>query len=141
MFLMVILRNVITVETLDFSSLLKVRAPVTPAFTYDKTTSQWISSPDELQAKSVELNEFFKYASYPTEKYYKIFPEYDIEMDPAGPLAFLPSDCLKPNSFQLPRVEMPVIAVVGEQNEATLMMRDYLQTLYDYQIADPDLEK
>ena len=32
MFLMVILRNVIEVETLDFSALAKVRAPVTPGF-------------------------------------------------------------------------------------------------------------
>ena len=37
MFLLVILRNVIEVETLDFSALLKVRAPVTPALFYDST--------------------------------------------------------------------------------------------------------
>ena len=140
MFLLVILRNVITIETLDFSALLKVRAPVTPAFMYDSTTNAWVSGKDEFQAKSTELNDFFKYASYPSQQYYKNFSNYNMELDPAGPLAFLPSDCLKINSFQLPRVEMPVIAVVGEMNEATTMMRDYLKTLYDFQVTDPYLQ-
>jgi len=33
--------------------------------------------------------------------------------DMLGPLYFIPSDCLEANSFQLPAVEMPIIAVVG----------------------------
>lgn len=101
MFLMVILRNVITVETLDFSALVKVRAPVTPGFELigQSPDYTWNSDTTSLDAKSSELNEFFKYATYPNALYYELFPNYDITTDPAGPLAFLPSDCLKVNSF------------------------------------------
>ena len=99
MFLLVILRNVIEVETYDFSSLIKVRAPVTPALFYDSTQKDWLTGMDEFDAKSTELNDFFKYATYPGQIYYAKFTNYNMTTDPAGPLAFLPSDCLKVNSF------------------------------------------
>ena len=54
---------------------------------------------DNFDAKSTELNDFFQYATYPGQKYYDLFTSYNMTTDPAGPLAFLPSDCLKINSF------------------------------------------
>ena len=51
----------------------------------------------------------------------------------------VPSNCLKVKSFQLPKVSMPIIAVVGlkdeegNYNEPTEMMLDYLQTLRQVQ--------
>lgn len=42
--------------------------------------------------------------------------------DVRGPLYMLPENCLITKSFQLPPVEMPIIAVVGEWNTATYMM-------------------
>ena len=44
----------------------------------------------------------------------------------------VPSDCLKVKSFQLPLVEMPIIAVVGEWNQATYMMQNYLEELISW---------
>ena len=68
MFLMVILRNVVKVETLDFSTLVKVRAPQTPALTWDASLKDW--SFNLIVEKSADLDPFFKYASYPTQAYY-----------------------------------------------------------------------
>jgi len=98
MFLMVILRNVVKVETLDFSTLVKVRAPQTPAFTWDAAAEDWTFI-DKGAEKSADLDPFFRYASYPTPAYYDLSAKYELSTDYAGPAFFLPSDCLKINSF------------------------------------------
>lgn len=69
MFLMVILRNVIEVETLDFSELAKVRAPVTPGFSLVGDGSSqaytWETDNETLEGISASLDDFFQYATYP----------------------------------------------------------------------------
>ena len=122
MFLMVILRNVVEVEVLDFSALAKVKAPLTPAFTWDKDADDWTFSLAEDIALSANLDPFFQYGEYPGANYYANISQsgnYELADDFTGPAYFLPSDCLKINSFQLPRQEMPIIAVVGKDNVAT----------------------
>ena len=47
----------------------------------------------------------------------------------------IPSDCLLINSFQLPKVASPVIAVIGEEgnlDEPQFMLVDYLTKLFAY---------
>ena len=57
---------------------------------------------------------------------------YEMTQDATSPLYMVPSNCLKVKSFQLPKVSMPIIAVVGlkdedgNYNEPTEMMLDYL---------------
>ena len=58
---------------------------------------------------------------------------YNLFADPQGPLAFIPSDCLAVNSYQVPKVDSPIIAVVGEYNVATYMMQSYLYALFELQ--------
>lgn len=56
-----------------------------------------------------------------------------MDEDPRGPLFFVPSQCMKSRSFQEPPVEMPIIAVVGEWNQATTVMANYLEKLISVQ--------
>lgn len=56
-----------------------------------------------------------------------------------GPFYFVPSDCMKMNSFQLPKVEMPIIAVVGdEDNVPNNIMYEYLKELITLQKTNED---
>lgn len=75
-----------------------------------------------------------KTSNYPNSTYYDDGTTYQVNKDFLGPLYFVPSDCMKMNSFQLPKVEMPIIAVVGdEDNVPNNIMMDYLTQLIDLQ--------
>ena len=123
MFLMVIIRNLIDIEVVDFSTLSEVRRPTFPAFPYsgdlDLTSidSTWDAS--FRFDISTDVNDFLYYSSYPSEEYWGNYTQYSQQYDLKSPVRFLPSQCFKENSFQLPRVSMPIIAVVGEWNKAT----------------------
>ena len=82
---------------------------------------------------NADYEPFFKYGSYPNQTYYDMFGDYKIGTDPFGPMFFVPQQCIQKFSFQLPRVESPIIAIVGEQpyNEGTVMMQKYLEKLID----------
>ncbi len=94
---MVLLRNLIDVDVYDFSTLSKVRQPTVPALTWDSETSTWSAS--DFATLSSDLDGFFEYSQYPNASYYAIEPTYNIQSDVLGPLYFIPSDCLKSNSF------------------------------------------
>lgn len=64
------------------------------------------------------MTDFFAYGSYPILDPATSTDTYNMLEDYTGPLYFMPSNCLKINSFQVPKVEMPIIAVVGENNAA-----------------------
>lgn len=62
-----------------------------------------------------DFEQFFKYGSYPNQTYYDLTGgHYIIGEDPFGPMFFVPQQCIQKFSFQVPRVESPIIAVVGE---------------------------
>ena len=69
-----------------------------------------------------DVNDFFEYGSYPIDKPVTSTNAYHLTNDYSGPLYFVPSNCLEINSFQVPKVEMPIIAVVGENNAAQYMV-------------------
>ena len=128
MFLMVVLRNVVDIETNDYAILSEAKAPLALGLTWNSDASNdsddyvgaW--SADDLSTQSSNLQDFFLYGSYPApvdEGYYKKNDnQYYLANDARGPLAFAPSNCLKEKSFQLPKVEMPIIAIVGESSRA-----------------------
>lgn len=60
MFLIVIIRSIIEVDTFDFSSLNKVRQPTVPAFSWDSTTQTWSYS--DIGDLSDDLDAFFEYS-------------------------------------------------------------------------------
>jgi len=105
MFLMVILRNVVEVETFDFSVLAKVRSPSAlglewnpPSDTYPKGVWSYDDYFSEVQSPlEANLEDFFKYGSYPLPPYYSVealaygTPSYNFTTDPTSPLAFIPS--------------------------------------------------
>ena len=97
MITMVLLRNLIDVEVFDFSALAKVRQPTVPGLSWDSTSSTW--SAKDFAKLSTDLDGFFEYSQYPNATYYAIEPTYNIQSDVQGPLYFIPSDCLKSNSF------------------------------------------
>ena len=49
-----------------------------------------------------DMTDFFKYAGYPIGRIYDDDGDYSLLEDLKGPLYFLPTDCLKANSFALP---------------------------------------
>ena len=53
-----------------------------------------------------------------------------------GPLYFIPTNCLKVNNFQVPKVDMPIIAVVGENNPAQYMIASYIDELTKLQVKE-----
>ena len=134
MFLMVVLRGVIDVTEAEQLDLLSERIPTYPAFFYEGnldendaslSSSSW-SGPSKFFQTGLQLNSFMKYSAYPNATYYENPTNfYNYNADEKSPLLFLPTNCLKTNSFQLPAVEMPIIAVVG-WNKATAMMYEYL---------------
>jgi len=71
-----------------------------------------------------------KYSNYPNATWYDEGNTYKVNKDPLGPFYFIPQDCLKKYSFQLPKQEMPIIAVVGdEDNVPNNIMYNYLYQL------------
>ena len=96
MLLMVVLRSIIDVEVFDFSSLNKVRQPVMPGLTYTTGTG-WDTS--KIGEQNTDLSPFFEYAEYPAFVQYDLGQTYSMQIDPLGPLFFLPSNCLKEKSF------------------------------------------
>lgn len=108
MFLMVILRNVVKIETFDFSALAKVRQGTVPGLEWDKDATAsiegmygaWNNAILESTTINKNLDEFYKYAQYPSPEYIGNETNgYDMEFDPLSPLYFAPSDCMKHNSF------------------------------------------
>ena len=67
------------------------------------------------------MNPFFSYNGHTFHG-----GEYNLLEDVLGPFYMVPGDCFETKSFALPPVEMPIIAVVGEWNQATYMMQNYL---------------
>ena len=94
---MVALRNLIDVETFDFSVLAKIRQPSALGLTWndaDDTYPQGVWSYDDYfteEQSDIEANlqNFFEYASYPNKAYY-LFTDYNFTTDPTSPLAFIP---------------------------------------------------
>ena len=101
-----------------------------PAFTYSSAEGNWTTSTGTVSKAN---QDFFGFSHYPNETYYEKYGKYNLNTDYQSPLFFIPTNCLKENSFQLPRVAMPIIAVVGDWNEATTMMAGYLQQLIEIQ--------
>ena len=114
MFLIVILRTVIDIETYPISALNKVRAPTMPAFTWDG--EKWSS--EGWGDLNTDLTPFFEYGNYPLtiptdsvhyarhERDMKTMEElgisnseYNIVTDLTGPLYFIPQQCLEKYSF------------------------------------------
>jgi len=95
MFIMVILRNLIDVETKDFSNLISSRHPTFPTLGYsgsidpDSDDSSWGGIASTLQV-GLDLNGFMQYAKYPSEDFYIKQPTYSVEFDKKSPLFFLP---------------------------------------------------
>lgn len=144
MFLLVILRGVIDTTDANQLDLLSYRQPTYPAFFYqgtlddstDPADNTW-SGQESFLPVGLQLNEFMKYSDYPNETYYETAtnPFYSFASDTKAPIYFLPTNCLKTNSFQLPAVDMPIIAIVG-WNKATAMMQSYLENLIKIQKAN-----
>jgi hypothetical protein len=64
----------------------------------------------------LDVTDFLSFSDYPTNS---SATTYNQRLDFNSPSFFLPSNCLKASSFQLPKVTMPIIAIVGESNKAT----------------------
>ena len=96
MFLMVILRNVIDVETYDFSALAKVRAPTAPGLQWNNLGEADYNSEGSWEYSSTvaeNLTPFFEYAKYPTETFYILQDGYNLKNDVFSPLYFIPQQC------------------------------------------------
>lgn len=131
MFLIVILRTVIDVETFPLSELNSVRMPTMPGLKYS-STAQEMWTPD-FSSINTDLDPFFTYGNYPVSlpdptPDFKaeaaalgldVDEPYNILSDFLGPLYFVPKQCLEKFSFQLPSVTMPIIAFVGKRDEVT----------------------
>lgn len=75
-----------------------------------------------VTATNERLNAFFNYNNYtwPTGGVYLA------DLYPFSPLTFNPSNCLKNNSFVIPKVASSYIAIVGQNNSAQTRVNDYL---------------
>ena len=137
MYLMVILRGVVDVESVNLDDLIQVKEATYPGlnwqwndmstFAADSTYGEW--NYESLTLLNTDQTDFFKYGGYPITQDYTTDKNYNMVSDVLGPWYFLPTDCLKINSFQVPQVASPVIAIVGEVNAAQYMMSSYLETL------------
>jgi len=141
MLVMVFLRYHIGSSSIPYNLLIeKVKVPSLPGLKWSSKSSKkhpngsWSNSIVTHRSIGKDLTAYMNYTEYPTKFHYRN-PEhqYSLIEDVRGPLYFIPEDCLEVNSFQLPPVEMPIIAVVGEWNQATYMMQNYLETLFDWQ--------
>lgn len=73
------------------------------------------------------MNYFFLYREYPILDPVNDDNPYNIISDYQSPWYFVPTNCLKVNSFQVPKIDSPVVAVVGDNNAAQYMMATYLE--------------
>lgn len=141
MFVMVFMRHYIHTSTVPYQKLIpELKMPVIPGLAWDGTPTKkapngsWSTSLLKQRKTQQDLNDFFAYGEYSVRP--NSTADYSLEEDVRGPFYFVPSDCLKVKSFQLPLVEMPIIAVVGEWNQATFMMQNYLAELISWQKSD-----
>jgi len=69
---------------------------------------------------------FFDYTQHwPTA----LFGPYIPSLDPTSPLNFNPPACLTENSFVIPKVGAPLIAIVGPNSTVSDNIVNYLTTL------------
>lgn len=139
MFLMVFMRHQIHTSNIPYGKLIpRLGLPLYPGLAWDSDSTKkapdgsWSGSTLKQRKIQKEMNDFFTYNGHFTHR-----GDYNILEDVEGPYYMLPGDCLKVKSFQLPQVEMPIIAVVGEWNQATYMMKNYLETLIEWQQTSP----
>jgi len=72
---------------------------------------------------------FFDYTQHwPTA----LFGPYIPSLDPTSPLNFNPPACLTENSFVIPKVGAPLIAIVGPNSTVSDNIVNYLTTLQSY---------
>ena len=133
---MVYLRKQVHASSGGQGSLYFEKTPTFLPLSYSHRSESW-SFLTSLATTNRDLTDFFEYASYPWGPMYKNGSNYSMLEDIRGPLYFLPSDCLEARSFALPKQEMPVIAVVGEWNQATKVMHSYLEELIQVQQQEP----
>ena len=140
MYLMVILRGVVDVTTVPMDQLLAVRQPTFVGATWTWNEPEKETGPDygtwnflDYGTINDDVTSFFEYDSYPVLNPTTSTNKYNVLDDKFGPFYFIPSNCLKINSFQVPKVASPIIAVVGPNNKAQYMIKNYLQQLTDLQ--------
>ena len=135
MFVMVFMRYHIKALKYPYDRIIPgLKMPTYPGLSWESSTKKapegtWYESIKSLKQVDNDVSDFFDYTGYSTH-----VPKqsYKANQDIRGPFYFLPSECLKDKSFQLPTVESPIIAVVGEWNKATTMMQNYLQELITF---------
>lgn len=112
MFLIVILRTVIEIETYPISELNSVRMPTMPGLKYSSSTAQKMWTAD-FGSINEDLDPFFTYGNYPvslptpTPDFKAEAAALDLDLDDtyniitdfSGPLFFVPKQCLEKFSF------------------------------------------
>jgi hypothetical protein len=131
MFILVWIRTKITATTPPEIDYEIYKKPFYPAFEYEGG-NLWSTS--DFQVSSARQDNFFIYDNYNLNNQ----SSYSIVSDMNGPLHFLPTNCLEKNSVVIPRVESPVIAVVGPSNSVQDALTAYLEQLIQVQeLIDP----
>ena len=135
-FVLVWIRSIIDVTTFDLGELAIARHPVLPAFQYDDAVGNWTTT-SSVQV-SQQVQDFMEYNKYPINTKDPLAnrtEEYNSITDAFGMVGFIPSQCFKNVSFQIEKVEAPVIAVVGDKDQPiTAKMTAYLQTTIQLQL-------
>ena len=117
MFLMLILRNIIDIETYSTEDILKATIPIFPGLTYTQNDCNPFVEPntcpqgqtmqygywnyDNLIETNYNVESFFKWLDYDEVpgSGFNDQNEYEVNSDVWGPFYFVPTQCLKQNSF------------------------------------------
>ena len=130
-FLLVWIRTLISVTHFDAGELATYRHPVLPTLWYED--GEWTGHSELVNEQA---QNFMEYNRYPTNMEDPLGPrtrDYNSLTDFAGFTGFVPTQCMANASFVVPRVESPVIALVGDTTEpAMASMVDYMEALIGF---------
>lgn len=134
MLVIVYIRTRIDATTTPAQNLEILKHPEYPGFDYVDGDWQSTYGTAGPQQTAFMLNDFYNTTDF----------NYNIQLDVGGPLYFIPTQCLKKNSFMLNKTESPLIAYVEHGSSVETSVLQYLTRLKAYQdlrgLEIPDYE-